>query len=490
MPMCVLPLQRARVPRVLVLALSLCLALPGASQDLPDLGEASQSSLSPQKERRIGELIMRDIRRDSEFLDDPELTEYVESIGRRLVAVSPDSRQDFEFFLIRDNTINAFAMPGGFVGVHSGLITSAQAESELAGVLAHEVAHVTQRHIARQIEKQGQLQIAAIAGLVVALLAARSNPQVSQAAIATSQAGVIQASLNYSRDYEREADRVGFLLLEQSGYDVNGMPAFFGRLQRATRLIENNAPAYLRTHPLTTERMADLDNRAANVRYRQRTDSKEFYLVRAKLRAMQGAPREAVTALEAQVRERRFIDEGAAHYGLAYALHRARDFKRADMALVEARRLLGPHPMLDTLTAEIRVAQGQGREARDILAQSVKDNQRRPYLLYAYADLLQTQGQHREALTVLDELVKARPSDTRVYGMQAKAYANLGRRALQHRSQAEVYALQGSFPAAIEQLRLAQRAGDADFYLSSSIDARARALRAQEQQEKKDGKPF
>ena len=274
--------------------------------------------------------------------------------------------------------------------------------------------------------------------------------------------------------------------LEQAGFDVNGMPAFFGRLQRATRLVENNAPAYLRTHPLSGERMADLENRAANVRYRQRADSREFFLVRGKIRSLMGSPRDAVAAIEGQIKDRRFIDEGSARFGLAHALLRARDFKRAEAELTQAKKLSGEHPMFDTLAARLRLAQGQGNEARAILTQSIKDNQRRPYLLFAYAETLQTMGLHREAVEAFEELARSRPRDGRVWAMQAKSYAQLDRRALQHRSQAEAYALQGSFPAAIEQLRLAQRAGDADFYLASTIDSRLRALRAQELEEKRD----
>lgn len=478
-----------RLKRILVATLAATLATTSGAQNLPDLGEASQASFTPQNERRLGEMIMREIRRDPAYLDDPEATAYIETIGRRLVGVSSEARQDFEFFLVRDNTINAFALPGGFVGVHSGLLLAAQSESELAGVLAHEIAHVTQRHIARQFEKQDQLKWPLIAGLLVALLAARSSPQAAQAAIATSQAGAIQASLNYSRDFEREADRVGFQLLEQSGYDVNGMPGFFERLLKSTRFYENNAPAYLRTHPLTTERMADLQNRAAGAHYKQSPDSIEFQLARAKLRATQGAPRDAVAALEAQLRDRRFGNEAATHYGLATALLASRDPKRAEIELATARKLAGSHPMFDTLDAQIKLAMGQGPTARDLLAQSIKENGRRPYLLYAYAETLQTLGQHREALTVLDDLNKLRPHDARLYNMQAKSYAATGARALQHRAQAESYYLQGSTPAAVEQLQLATSAGDANFYLQSQIDVRLRELKRLQIEEKKEQFP-
>jgi len=453
---------------------------------LPDLGDPAQAGLSLQAEKKIGESVMREYRRDPDFVDDPEVVSYVNSVGQRLVAVSADAGREFEFFVVRDNTINAFAMPGGFVGVHTGLLLAAQTESELAGVLAHEISHVTQRHIARQLEKGSQLSWAAIAGLVVAVLAARSNPQASQAAMAGTQAGAIQAMLNYSRDFEREADRVGFTLMEAAGYDPNGMPAFFERLQRATRLAElNAAPAYLRTHPLTEERMADLQARASAVHYRQRSDSVDFYLVRAKLRAQDGAPPEAVKAFENQLKEGRYANEGAAHYGLATALLRARNFKRAESELSIARTETGPHPMLETLGARIKRDSGDLAGARDQLTRALKDFGQRTYLVYEYAETLQALNAHREAITVLDKLVRERPHDARAYQMLAKSHAALGHIAWQHRAQGEYYALSGSLPAAIEQMQLAQRAGDGDFYLLSSVDARLRELKVLDADERK-----
>ena len=478
-----------RCKRLLARTLAAVFALVATSsgaQNLPDLGEAAQASFTPQIERRLGEMIMREIREDSTYLDDPEATAYIESVGQRLVSVSTEPGRDFEFFLVRDNTINAFALPGGFVGVHSGLVLAAQSEPELAGVLAHEIGHVIQRHIARQIEQQEQLKWPMLAGMLLGLLAGRSNPQIAQAAITTSQAGAMQASLNNSRDFEREADRVGFQLLERSGYDVNGMPSFFERLARSARLVENNAPAFLRSHPVTTERMSDLQNRAASAPYKQSPDSIEFWLTRAKLRATLSAPHDAVSVLEAQLRDRRFGNEAAAHYGLAVALSETRDFKRAQIELATARKLAKPHPMFDTLDARIKLAVGQGDAARDLLAQSLKEFGQRPYLVYAYAETLQALGQYREALSALEHLNKLRPHDVRLYEMEAKSYAAMGRRALLHQAQAESYYLRGSIPAAVEQLQLATSAADANFYLQSQIDARMRELKRLQAEEKKE----
>src|SRR5581483_4225375 len=174
--------------------------------------------------------------------------------------------------------------------------------------------------------QQQQMSIPTIAALIVAVLASRSGSDVTQGIIAAAGAGNIQAQLNYTRDFEREADRVGFQILQGASFDVNGIASFFERLQRATRIYENNAPVYMRTHPLTTERIADMQNRAYHAVYRQSPDSLEFHLARAKLRAEQGAPRDAKAHFADMVRERRYANEAAARYGLALAMSRGRDY--------------------------------------------------------------------------------------------------------------------------------------------------------------------
>ncbi len=308
--------------RPLVLLLSLALALPVQAYDLPDLGDVASSELSPAAERRIGEQIISQIRwRDAAYLDDPEVEEYLNRIGHRLAAVSNSPGLEFDFFVVNDPTLNAFALPGGFIGVHTGLLLAAQTESEFASVLGHEIAHVTQRHIAQIVGKQSQSAMLMIASLLVAVLAARSNSDLSQAAIAAGQAGAIQSQLGYTRAFEREADRAGLETLESAGFDVRGMPGFFERLQRVTRMYENNAPAYLRTHPLTTERIADMENRVASMPYKQVLDSPDFLFSRAKLRASSGQPADAVSELESQLA--RAPDDLALTYGLARALFRA-----------------------------------------------------------------------------------------------------------------------------------------------------------------------
>jgi len=474
--------------RIAAACLSVALLVPQApAQSLPELGDTSGALLSPSLERKIGEQAMREIRlREPSYLDDPELTEYVNEVGRRIVAATSDAQQDFEFFLVRDNTINAFAMPGGFVGVHTGLILAAQTESELAGVLSHEVAHVTQHHLARLLGKQDQMSIPTLAAVILGVLAARSRPDVTQAVIAGASAASVQSQLNYTRDFEREADRIGFQYLQQAGFDVTAMGTFFGRMQKATRLYENNAPAYLRTHPLTSERIADMQNRAQDAVYKQSPDSVEYHLARAKLLAELGTPRDALANFDALVREHRYADEAGARYGLASALARARDFPRAASQAESVRKLLGPHPMVESLVARIRLGQGDAAAARDVLRSALSRYPNYRPLHYAYIEVLQGMGQHQAALSWLADLVKSYPRDGKLYNLQAKSYAASGKRLLHHQALAETYVLQGTLPAAIEQLQLAQKSGDGDFYQLSAVEARLRDLRTLQAEERKN----
>ncbi|MDP3687512.1 MAG: M48 family metalloprotease, partial [Sulfurimicrobium sp.] len=339
--------------------------------ELPDLGESSQAVFSLQQEQRIGESIMADIRASRELMRDAEVTDYLNALGARLIANSQDSARSFEFFALRDSTLNAFALPGGFIGVHSGLILSAQSESELASVLAHEISHVTQRHLARVIAGTQKNTLTTLAALAVAILAARSNPQVANAALVTAQATGVQSRLDYTREHEREADRIGLQVLNASGFDPRAMVDFFGRMQKYGRLYENNAPVYLRTHPLTTERIADVENRVDALPYRQVPDSLDFQLVRAKLEAEDGLPKNAIKMFEVALAEKKYSNEVAQHYGLASALLRGKDYIRAERELVLARKQ-GPHPMFDVLAMRIKLAVGQPGAALDVCRVGLK----------------------------------------------------------------------------------------------------------------------
>ncbi|HRE16754.1 MAG TPA: M48 family metalloprotease [Rhodocyclaceae bacterium] len=473
--------------RLMVGALALLTALPPLhASDLPELGDAAGDDFSLLTEKRIGHQIMRDIRwRDPSYLDDPEVELYLNQLGGRLAAASSDPAIGFYFFPL-DRMINAFALPGGYIGVNSGLLLAAQSESEVAGVLAHEISHVTQRHIARQIFREKQMSVPAMLAMAVALLAARSNAQIASAAVATTQGAIIQNQLGFSRDFEREADRVGFDTLQKGGFDVRGMSNFFERLQKATRTLENNAPVYLRTHPLTTERISDMQNREQKVRYRQVPDTTEFQLVRAKLRAIDGKPYEAVKIYEELLKEKKYASEPATRYGMAVAYARAKNWEGAERELALVKKAKVVSPMVERMVAQVRIGQGDVAGGLAIYREAMSRYPLNTALVYAYGEALSDAARFDELYTFAEKELQNYPQDVRLYNFQAKAAAALGRRAQQHRSTAEAYALQGQTAAAIEQLQLAQRAGDANFYELSVIDARLRELKRRLEEELKE----
>ena len=461
------------------------------ANDLPELGESARAELSPQMERRIGESIMNEIRlREPSYIDDPELNDYLNRLGRRLVEASANPTGDFHFFAIRDNSVNAFAMFGGFIGVNTGTLLVAQTESELAAVMAHEIAHVTQNHLVRQIAKEKQNTIPALVAMAVGVLVARSNSSAGMGAIMGSQAGAVQAQLAYTRDFEREADRVGYQTLDRAGFDVRGMGDFFVRLQSASRLYENNAPVYLRSHPLTGERLSDMQNRAQESPYRQVVSNLDFYLVRAKLRAFNGTPREAVADFELALKERKYNSAAAARYGLAVARMRAKDVAGAQREMDEVRALKVASPMIAGLSAEIRLALNDPGSAAATYRDALQRFPQAKSLVYGYAEALYAGREYEQALNFLDSQGASTSGDYKMFGLQAKNYAALGKRLQQHRAQAESYVLQGQLGAALEQLQYAQQAGDGSFYEQSAVDARLRELRvlqAEEAKQKKGG---
>lgn len=477
------PVARAQAPQI----------------ELPTLGDVAVDDLSPANERKLGEAIMRQALRDPSYLPDPDATEYLNNLGYQLVAASRARHMDFSFFVVRDPMLNAFALPGGFIGVHTGLVIAAQSESELAAVLAHEIGHVEQRHIARMLAKSRESTAIAIGALLLALLAARSNSSsagdLTQAAILGGQAAAIQQQLNFSREAEREADRVGFQILTGAGFDAGAMVSFFTRLQQGSRIYESAAPAYLRTHPLTVERIGDMQNRLRETRTRQRADSLEFLLTRARLRVLQDESaqglRDARSFFAGQLANRSTPSEAASYYGLALANLKLGEAKAAlEHATAARKRAAAATPMLDKLYAQARFAAAATQQEREAAIAFAREATARFPLsrltALNYADLLQQADRHEEAIAYLREQIAIARSEPKHYELLARSYAALNRRTLQHQATAELYALLGATPAAIEQLQLARKAADADFYVLSEVDARLRQLTQQLKEQREE----
>ncbi|MDO6384912.1 MULTISPECIES: M48 family metalloprotease [unclassified Uliginosibacterium] len=463
------------------LLIAVLLIQPVAAQQLanrlPDLGDPAQQSLSPAQERRIAEEVMREVRfREPSYLDDPEVEEYLAALGRSLTSSPVVAGQNYQFFVLNDRTINAFAMPGGVIGLHTGLIATAATESELASVMAHEIGHVEQHHMARMLSRQGNTTAMMIGSLLLAILAGRNSPAAAGALLASGQAAAIQSQLSYSRDYEREADRVGLQILDSSGFDPEGMPSFFERMYAQTRGMDNNAPAYLRTHPLTQDRVSDIGSRVHQLRAQPHASSIDFALVRSKVEVLQAGgqialsrllPRKVVTAQE----------QSSRWYGLARAYLAENQLDKAAQALVELRKLKPDTSMLAMLSADIERAHGRFDTAARTCREARTLYPMRRSLLYCEAESWLAGGKPEEALKVVDPLLRAPSTDYRLYVLQSKANTALGRTTQAHRALGEVYLLQGDLSSALDQLQIAQRAGGGDYMEQAALDARLREVK-------------
>ncbi len=466
----------------LTLALLLCFSPCAVSEGLPDLGDVSQIVLTPLQERQIGQQSMLQIRASNQFLDDAEINDYLNQLGYRLVENSAEPGLGFEFFALDDFNINAFAMPGGFIGVNTGLLLTAQSESELAAVLSHEIAHVTQHHLARMIAGQQGDALASMAAIAIAILAARTNPQATEATIASVQAHTIQKQLDFTRTHEQEADRIGLEILQKSNFNTHAMPEFLAQLQRATRLLEGNAPTYLRTHPVTSDRVADIENRVRKQPYRLIPDSLDFQLVRTRLIAAQKTAADAVAYFSEALGTQKHGNPIAQRYGLVSALLRNNEIDRATQELAVLRKQARSNPisrnspMIETLAGQVKRAEKNPAEALAFYRTAVQNFPQHRALIYDYADLLLLNDQAEIAVKLLATQITRHPSDTTLYDLQARAYAMQGKVLEQHQAQAYSYAWQGNLYAALEQLELAKQAGGS-FYQLSTVESDLRELR-------------
>ena len=503
----------ARRPRAVALSLALALAVPSlpvhAQVRLPALGESAAEEFGVGAERRIGEQIMRQVRADPAYLDDPVLLEYLQSLWDPLVAaarqrgdIEADLGRQFawEAFLVLDRSVNAFALPGGYVGVHLGLIALTASSDELASVVAHELAHVTQRHIARGTIAAQRGSILSMAGLLLGLIVASraNNADMANAAIVGSQAASMQGQLNFSRDMEREADRLGYGTLTGAGFAPQGMAAMFDKLDGANRLNDSGAFPYLRSHPLTVERIAEARSRAVFAGAPRETAPLRHALMQQRARVLmdrdptvlQRLVAQGAGAADAPLRERL-----AAGYAAALAASQLREHAAAErladqaLALAAGSRDAGAVRVLRLLLAELRIAAGQPVAALQALDAIGADGGRPAMLLRAQALLgAQRAGQGdaaalRASTETLQTWVAIHPRDAGAWNQLSANAEAAGLTLRSLRAAAEARAASGDLGGAIDRLRAGQAAARGaagrDFIEASVIDARLRELQAQ-----------
>ncbi len=456
------------------------------ADDLPELGDFSATVMSSLDEQKIAYQIMRDVMSSDQVIDDAEINDYITQLGNKLAQSGPDKTQSFNFFVVRDNSINAFAMPGGVIGVHTGLMIAARNEGELAGVLGHEIGHVVQHHLARMLAQQKRDSIINMAGMALALLAARGNPQLSSAAMMTSSAGMMQKQLDYTREHEREADRVGIQILENAGYDTNAMAGFFEVLQKGTRFVDGSAPSFLRTHPITTERIADVSARAGKNKFKMQAYSPEFDLIRAKILANLGSATQSISNFQENIQQQRYASLTAQHYGLAVAFLRANNIAAARQEVAWLSANTQGHPYFANLAAQVEVEAKNPQQAEKYFVAGLTRYPSHLGLIIGYAKHLVELGQYQKAIGFITEKQAGYPDNPQLYEIKAKSYAALNKKMLSYQAQGEAYFRRYNVQRAFEQMDLAVKAADGDFYESSIVEARAKALKKMLDDPKKD----
>ncbi len=466
----------------LCLAGALACALPawGQPMGLPTLGAASTAELSPAVERTLGDAIMEQGRHDPTYIADLDINQYLTRLGRRLAANAPQPLdQTITVFAVRDPAINAFALPGGYIGVNSGLVVAAHSESELAGVLAHEIGHVMQRHIARGISQQSQgrgIQVVSLLGALLAALAGQGDLAMGVAAF--GQAAAIDKQLGFSRSAEQEADRAGFQMMRKAGFDPRGMLDMFRRLMNAARLNEGTGGGYASTHPLSIQRLSDMENRLAEEPPLSARPDPEFWFIRTRLaliQAQDNADRQRLQqTLRSDARAQQGMQRAAALYGQAWLDQEAGKLAAARGKLAAAQALQAA-PQLDMLAVQLAAAQS-ATAAVEASAQAWKRWPHSQGVANERARALQKAGQDEAAVTFLQAAIGQWPQVPDFQKLLANSLERLGHKVAAHEAMATYYEQTGALPTAVEHLQQA-RSLSHDFYVQSSLDTRIRAVR-------------
>ena len=458
---------------LLATGLTLAALAPAADINLPDIGSPADAILSKNDEAQLGRAIMRQIRNSGQVVEDPLVTEYVNEIGHRIAAqANNDGIHEFSFFVIDDPVINAFALPGGFIGVHTGLLEATRNEDELAGVLAHEVAHVTQRHIARSIHAGQRQSIVSMAIMLGAILAAAAGAggDAMQGAIAVAQGTAAQQQINFTRSNEYEADRVGISALANAGFDPQGMASFFEVISRSNTPMDLRTPEFLRTHPVSSARIAEARTRARNYAPVHTNDTVNYGIARARiLVASESTPAGAVKYFEREAYE---YQSDVERYGRAVAYLRYGRNSEANKIFEE---LANKEP--EVIAYHIGLADAQlALEAIDESVESFERARelfpRNVPLIIHYAEALLKLGHAEKAHEILLDLLNNVPPTPEQVRLIARAAIDAGETAEAHYYMAEYRFMIGDLIGGVKFLRQALRVPDLEEIQRIRFEAR------------------
>ncbi len=475
-----------RTRSLVCLCISTAVCLPSLSYanntiELPDIGTVAGSTLTIDQELIYGDAYMRMLRNSKPIINDPVLNEYIDTLGHKLVANADDVKTPFTFFMIRDRNINAFAFFGGYVAIHSGLFLHAQTESELASVMAHEIAHVTQRHLARSMEEQARRSPATMAALAGSLLLAIAAPEAGIAALTATTAGNIQSQINYTRSNEKEADRFGIATLAKSGFDVRAMPRFFGRLADEYRYASTPPPMLL-THPLPEDRITDSRERAQHYPSVNLKPDLDYHLARARIVARY-AGIDSEAALDWFTRTQNKTSDPALNVAFDYGKALVYvDSKQYDKAKPILEKLLKSEPnnrfYLDTMS-DLYIATNQTELAKTMLENALKQTPNNAVLTINYANALLKKDQFNDAIRVLQRYTHDNPNDTNGWHLLSEANNRNGNEQEDLAARAEILALRANWNEAIRLYTQASQLAKLGSLEQARYDARIDQLMVQ-----------
>jgi predicted Zn-dependent protease len=473
-------------PRILLALLAACTSLTSVAQserlDLPDMGASADTILSRQEEEDYAKALVRQMRAYEVLVEDPLINGFFEDMGYRLASNSDRPDKPFTFVVLNQPVVNAFAAPGGVVALFNGLILAADDENEIAGVLAHEIAHITQLHLYRALENQQSMTIPIALAMLGLVLAGGGSGEAIQGALIGGQAAAQQAQIFFTRQNEYEADRIGISTMSRAGYDPAGMGEFFEKMSRITRAMGEGPPEFLRTHPVSVSRIAEADNRAANMPKPKPSDGRDFYLVQARLRAL--TEKIPDTAIEWFNHRKDRADVGEAEtdalfYGTAIALQRKGDYD-------EARKLLQnlldrqQHVAYELQLADLDLDSGHHEAAIARLADLYHAFPGNHAISMQYAESLlkrQDPEQAQTAEVVLRQQLLSHPENPALYELYARSANVAGDRVRAKEAIAESYYLRGGVHEAAMQLQELVAEEDLDYYERARITARINELR-------------
>lgn len=474
-------MKRSLLPKMLqTLAVASIALLASASDEvqLPDIGDSSGKLISPQEMRAYGINTLRQIRAQGFLLEDPQVQEYLDSMAFRLVAHSDRPDLDYYFFVVNENSVNAFAAPGGYIGVHSGLILQATRESEVAAVLAHEIAHVSQRHLARAFESAQKMSIPMALIMLGAIVASQvaGSSDAAQAAMIGGSGLLQQQRINFTRSNEYEADRVGIETLYNAGFYPPSMADFFATMGRLSRNYGEGPPEFLRTHPVSTTRIAEAKGRAEDLKPRQVYENPQFLFMRERIRVLTADDHHRLLAFyNRSLNVDQSLDPDAARYGLALTLIETAQPAQAVDLLTD---LTARWPDRVSFSLALARALLEAEQVDEAMAIYQKLNEHRPLsvtITWEYAEALMSFGTEEKAVEaelLLRPVVERNSSQAMLVETYARAADRAGIDVRAGEAIAHVHLLNGRLHEAVEQLRRLARRADLNYYQRERIDAR------------------